>query len=71
MATAPHISALPRTRKTWKQRLGKKLLAHVQETTQRSTLGEIRRNIADQRARIVRCFDCDRIALKLGLKVTA
>lgn len=54
--------------KTWKQKIGKRLFAHVQETTIRSTLAEVKANITSQRAARVICFECDRIAAKLGLK---
>lgn len=57
-------------RKTWKQRIGKRLLAHVKETTRRGMLHEVKLNIAGQQDDFgyIRCEDCAKIAKKLGLK---
>lgn len=57
-------------RKTWKQRIGKRLLAHVKETTKRGTLREAKLNIAGQQDAYggIICEDCAKIAKKLGLK---
>ena len=56
--------------KTWKQRIGKRLLAHVKETTRRGTLREVKLNIAGQQDGFgyIICGDCAKIAKKLGLK---
>lgn len=54
-------------RKTWKQKLTKALLKHVETSTQRGTLAEVKRNIAHHRAMGETCIDCQRLAEKLGL----
>lgn len=54
--------------KTWKERIGKRLMQHVAATTQRSTLAEVKRNIEHHHESGEQCFDCDKIALKLGIK---
>jgi len=55
-------------RKTWKGKIGKRLMKHVAESTQRGTLAEVKLNIAHQRANHIRCFECQRIAAKLGIQ---
>jgi len=54
--------------KTWKDRIGKRLMKHVAATTERSTLAEVKRNIKSQRKAGDYCSDCDKIALKLGIE---
>lgn len=54
--------------KTWKQKIGKRLMKHVAETTQNSTLREVKANIQSLGAAEIVCFECRRIAEKLGLK---
>ena len=55
-------------RKTWKQKIGKKMLSHIAETTQRCTLAEFKANIEEQRKNPSNCcFECLLIAQKLGL----
>jgi len=51
----------------WKKKLLKKELKHIKETTTSMTLREVRANINAQREFGIRCFDCERIARKLGL----
>lgn len=56
--------------KTWKQKIGKRLLAHVKETTVDCTLAEVKANIKGQRASWggIVCNECLAIAARLGLK---
>ena len=56
-------------RKTWKQKLTKKQLRHVSETTQRCTLQELKANIKRHRelCTIPVCFECEDIARRLGI----
>lgn len=56
--------------KTWKQKIGKKLLRHVAETTSRSTLAEVKRNMQHHTDVGIVCFECRTIAEKLGLDQT-
>ena len=56
-------------KKTWKQKIGKRLLKHVHETTTYHTLREVRSNLHDQCERGIVCHECDSIARKLGLPV--
>ncbi len=51
-------------RRTWKQKIGKRLLQHVKETTQDGTLRSVRANAAQD----IICWDCRRI-LELTAKV--
>lgn len=53
-------------RRTWQQKIGKRLTKHVIETTQRGTLREFKANHAAQR-RGLDCPQCDHIGRKLGL----
>ena len=53
--------------KTWKQKIGKRLLQHVSETTSNITLREVKRNLEVQRASGDFCFQCEDIARRLGL----
>ena len=53
--------------KTWKQKIGKRLFKHVQETTQRGTLTEAKRNMQHHADKGIVCFECREIAKKLGL----
>jgi hypothetical protein len=53
--------------KTWKQKLGKRLMKHVTDTTERGTLAEVKRNLEHHRLTGISCFDCKKIADKLGL----
>lgn len=55
--------------KTWKEKIGKQLLAHVKETTQRNTLREVKKNIAHQRKHNMKCFECEAILIKLEIKL--
>lgn len=57
----------------WKKKLTKAELKHIQETTQRGTLKEFKRNREAQRAIggpcfLEPCYDCRRIARKLGIE---
>jgi len=52
----------------WKEKLTKKELKHIKETTGRATLGEFQRNRKDQIGYGVECFACQSIARKLGLE---
>ncbi len=55
-------------KRTWKQKIGKRALAHIAETTQRGTLTEFKKNLAAQRQNPAdHCWECNRIAEKLGL----
>lgn len=47
-------------RKTWKQKIGKRLLQHVRETTQRCTLAEVRANVAGNPVATA-CSQCARV----------
>ena len=53
-------------RKTWKDRLTKRQLAHIRITTQRSTLTEVRANV--ERAAVLghRCFECEDILRRVA-----
>lgn len=53
--------------KTWKQKIGKRLLKHVSDSTQGQTLAEVKRNLEAQRKSGDLCFHCEAIARKLGL----
>ena len=53
--------------KTWKEKIGKRLLKHVVGSTQRGTLRELMANLAAQRASGDLCFHCELAAQKLGL----
>lgn len=53
--------------KTWKEKIGKRLLAHVNETTCCGTLAEFKRNLAAHKESGATCFECMAIADKLGL----
>lgn len=56
-----------KTRKTWQQRIGKRMLAHIKETTQTGTLREFKSNLAHQAKTYQPCYDCRMIAAKLNL----
>ena len=68
-----------KTRKTWKQKIGKRLLKHVKETTRYCTLREVKANYANQQinpnAAICNglaakpCNECEAIARKLQFAV--
>lgn len=58
---------LPPVRKTWKQKIGVRLLEHVKETTSYCTLREVKSNLFDQRERNLFCTECNKIAKKLAL----
>ena len=51
----------------WKQKIGKRLLKHVQETTQRNSLAEVIANIRSQDKDGIICNECISIKNKLGL----
>lgn len=53
--------------KTWKDKVGKRLMKHVAETTTRSTLTEVKANIAFHKETGTICVECMNIARKLGL----
>lgn len=53
--------------KTWKQKIGKRLLKHVKETTTYDTLREVKNNLASQKENRCWCYECSRIAQKLSL----
>lgn len=52
----------------FQKKLTKKELQHLKETTTRGTLTEFRRNREHQQKEGIKCFDCRRIALKLGVE---
>lgn len=55
----------------WMKRLGKRDLKHLAEgsATGRPTLRSLRENLAWQRDHGSRCFQCEKIARKLGVDV--
>ena len=60
--------------KTWKNKLTKKELKHIKETTSNCTLGSFKSNLKWQREQDAKnpdapltCVECDRIADKLGI----
>ncbi len=53
--------------RTWKEKIGKRLMKHVADSTQRQTLAEVKRNLDAQRKSGDFCFHCEEIARKLGL----
>jgi hypothetical protein len=55
------------TKRTWKERVGKRLFAHVVESTKNGTLAEFKRNRDQQRELGIICWQCESIAKKLGL----
>lgn len=59
----------PRPRKTWKQRIGKRLTAHVVEYCG-GTVRCLKRQIEGEDAGLIvlRCYECDKAARKLGLR---
>ena len=56
-------------RKTWKDKLTKTQMKHIKETTQRSTLSEVKQNIAFQAQNTFPCWECIDIARKLGIEI--
>lgn len=60
-----------KARKTWQQRIGKRMLAHIKESTQGGTLREFRSNLAHQAKTDQPCYECQAIARKLGIEVPA
>jgi hypothetical protein len=60
-----------KTRKTWKQRIGKRMTKHIKETTQGGTLYEFRSNLKWQVTSDQPCYECRQIARKLGIEATA
>ncbi len=53
----------------WQNRVTKKQLKHIRETTNRCTLTELINNIRGQRADGIRCWECEEIAHRLGLNI--
>ena len=53
--------------KTWKEKIGKRLMKHVAATTSRSTLAEVKNNIAAQQKGGDVCWECLAIANKLSI----
>lgn len=47
--------------KTWKKKIGKRLTAHVKESTQRCTLAEFWENRKAQAASGSHCWQCQKI----------
>ena len=56
-------------KKTFRDKLNKKELQHLKDTTERGTLVGLKRNLEGQKRDNIRCFDCEQIARKLGLEV--
>lgn len=56
-------------RKTWKQRIGKRLAQHIKTSTQDGTLREFRANLKWQKQSDQPCRECSKIAAKLGIEV--
>ena len=54
----------------WQNKVTKKQLKHIRETTNRCTLTELAHNIRGQRAYGIRCFECEEIAHRLGLNIS-
>jgi hypothetical protein len=57
----------PKSLPKWKRKLTASQLKHVKETTQRSTLAEVKVNLAHQELLVFPCFDCIQIANRLGI----
>jgi len=53
-------------RKTWKDRITKKQLAHVRITTERCTLAEVRANVEKAAILGLRCWDCEDILRRVA-----
>jgi len=53
--------------KTWQQRIGKRLMKHVKEETHNARLYEVKQNLQYQSDSGCYCFECAKIAKKLGL----
>jgi hypothetical protein len=53
--------------KTWKQKVGKRLMKHVKAQTSSSLLCEVKHNIEHQVAIDFYCFKCAQIAKRLNL----
>lgn len=53
--------------KTWKQKIGKRLLKHLTDMNI-TTLAQFKHNIKFQHDNDVPCHECTKIALKLGIK---
>ena len=51
----------------WQDKVGKRLMKHVRESTDRPTLQAVRKNIEVQHERGIVCWECRAISIKLGI----
>lgn len=54
----------------WQNKVTKKQIKHIRETTDRCTLSELISNIRRQRTSGIRCWECEEIVHRLGLDIT-